>query len=314
MPREAVEARLQRMLALIVEYEGRGWVPVAEVLDRFHCTRATLARDLALLCTCGVPSYELPDELIDAVFDDEQDTLLVDVPDVFRRVGRLSGGEGLAVLTAAATLLELQPDEVLASAVDKLRERLQLGADLAVELERPPALEVFLDAHRARRVVEGRYWTAYRDAVEDRRLEPHFVFYGAGTWYARCLDRRDQTVKLFRLDRFEWARATAQTFELEHADDSTAMFTRGATAVTAMVWFPESADWVRRSLEVREVATRSPEPHGEPGFTAELQVVGTSWLANLLLRTGGRVLDPPALRGIGPDAARRALARYGASG
>jgi predicted DNA-binding transcriptional regulator YafY len=271
------------------------------------------------------------DEAGDGTGAGPDDPLLVlEVPDVFLHRARVDHAEGLALLTAAATVLALRPDDALARAAAKLRGALGTESDLRVDLPHPPALAEFLDARAARRVVAGRYWSAHRDAVGDRRVEPHVVFFAGGSWYARCVDRGDGAVKLFRVDRFADVEVTDDPFADRpaggadtraagsrdagshsggHAEDgavdrSTVRFRPGTDTVTATVHFPATAAWIREEVEL-EIVTEH-----DDGFVARFPVVGTAWLATLLLRSGGRVLDPPELGEVAADAARRALANY----
>lgn len=305
MPPELVTHRLARMLGILVSYAGEGEVSLDEVTQRFHCTTRTLTRDCLRASEAGRPPWEEYHDLLNLVVDEDAGTLDVWVPHEFGRPARLTPGEGLALLTAAATVLALRPDDqVLATAVAAVRAALDIQGDLAVEVPRPPALEPFLEGWRRQRVIEGRYWSSHRDTVTERSLEPHIVFFAAGAWYARCRDRRDGAVKLFRVDRFERARVGIEAVRGGTVDDSTELFTGGEQATTVRLWFPAAARWVREALDVRIVGEDA------DGFTAELVVGGTAWLANLVLRTGARVLAPPSLTDVAADVARRALARY----
>lgn len=305
MPPELVVDRFRRTLAILLAYDNGEPPPVTEVLERFRIDRQQLARDVAACDGAGLPPYLYSTEVLMMFIDEDDDTLAVDAPWAFTERGHLSAGEGLAVLTAAATLLMLEPnDPVLASAVSKLRKRLGVEADVAVDLDRPPALAPMLAASRDALVVAGRYWSAYRDEVGDRILEPHLVFYGSGAWYARCLDRGDGMLKLFRVDRFEQVQATEEHFPPGTVADDTEVFHPGPDATRVTLWFPPAAAWVQDDLDI-EVTSKA-----DDGFTGTLSVVGTSWLANLVLRTGARILDPPALLGVGSKAAERALAQY----
>ncbi len=296
------------MLAILVSYGGEGEVPLEEVTQRFHCTVRALSRDCHRASEAGRPPWEEYHDLLNLVIDEDAGTLDVRVPHEFGRPARLTPGESLAMLTAATTVLALDPsDTVLATAVEAVRTALGIDGELAVQVPRPPALEPFLEGWRRSRVVEGRYWSAHRDTVTERSLEPHFVFLAAGTWYARCRDLHDGAVKLFRLDRFAWARQTALAAEGSEGgqvDESTDLFSGGQGATTVQLWFPDDARWVRETLEM-EVLAEDPD-----GFTAEMVVGGTAWLANLVLRTGARVLSPASLTNVAAGTAHRALARY----
>jgi predicted DNA-binding transcriptional regulator YafY len=86
-----------------------------------------------------------------------------------------------------------------------------------------------------------------------------------------------------------------------------AAFVPGPGSVRVRLALGPASAWVADTLPVTEVV----EVPG--GQVVTLAVGGTAWLERLLLQLGtdARVLDPPALVGVGPAAARRVLRRYG---
>ncbi len=70
---------------------------------------------------------------------------------------------------------------------------------------------------------------------------------------------------------------------------------------------PASASWIAESFTAESVEDL---PSG--GQRIVLAVSETAWLERLLLRAGpeARVVGPEDFLGVGPDAARRLLARY----
>lgn len=305
MAREDGGTRLQRTLVILQEFD-RVAVGVEELAARFGCSESRIREDLVKASNCGVPDYgDTPGTLIDVLLDDEMDTVEVVSPGVFRQTPRLVGAEGIAVLTAAQTMKELWPDDPdLGSAITKLGEALDASGPVQVSVKMDAHLPNLLRAEAEHRRIQGCYWSMTSDTVRERYLEPLHIFHAIGVWYARCRDVDDAMVKLFRVDRFDSVELTDEVFDVGEVDGSTDTFVPADDATEVTIWFPDSASWVRRTLDVRVVA----ESHD--GYEAQITAVGEPWLEALLLRTGGRVLDPPELRGLGADVARRTLGQY----
>jgi proteasome accessory factor C len=159
------------------------------------------------------------------------------------------------------------------------------------------------------------YWTPSRDEVSTRTITPRAVFNDRGEWYVAADDGRSGERRMFRIDRFESIEHTGEHDEPEP----------GAVAAVggAPDWFADAglrrvtlrlspaARWVIERYPVDEVVER----HGG-GADATFPVASERWLERLLVRLGPEadVIDPAEWRGLGPDVARRVLARYAEAG
>jgi proteasome accessory factor C len=137
----------------------------------------------------GLPPYT-PDTLVDVFI--EGGIVYARPSAVFRRPPTLSAGEGVAVLAAGRALLDIpgaDPDGALAAALDKLEST--LGGRVAVDVAPPPLLDDVRRAAAEGHRLEVDYYTAYRDEVTTRTIDPHVVFlYRNGRWYVDAYDHQ----------------------------------------------------------------------------------------------------------------------------
>ncbi len=157
--------------------------------------------------------------------------------------------------------------------------------------------------------VEIDYWSAGRDELTTRRVDPAVVFFAMGEWYVSAYCHRAEAERMFRVDRIRGLRPTGEHFDASPGDDE-----------IAEVFHPRPDD-PRVTLGAGCRARRgSPKPipaesvTTRPDGTIEmvLAVSEPAWLERLLVRLGpeARVVAPETARHAGADAARRVLARY----
>ena len=305
-------SRLRRMLLMIPWLLEAGGSTVAELAARFGVSEDDIVRDLTLVMCCGVPPYGA-EHMITVVLDDDGSVLAWKGP-YFTRPMRLTPAEGFAVLAAGRALLAVPGADAtgpLATALAKLESALGGAArSVAVDLEAPPLLPVVRDAVTSRSRLAVEYFSAWRDEVTSRVLDPYVVFSQEGRWYVVAGDSLRGDVRHFRVDRLASAVATGETFEVPPDAPTTPperAFSGGGDVVEVVVVVPASARWVAEAYEPREVEEL---PDGRLRLT--LMVAGERWLERLLLRVGpDAVVESPAeLTGLGAAAARRLLARY----
>jgi proteasome accessory factor C len=314
--------RLRRMLLMVPWLLEAGGSTVAELAERFGVSEDDVVRDLNLVMCCGVPPYGA-EHMITVVLDDDGSVLAWKGP-FFTRPMRLTPAEGFAVLAAGRALLAVPgADEAgpLASALDKLEAALgssssssssaSAGRTVDVDLEAPPLLDVVRAAAEAGERLDVEHYSAWRDEVTSRTIDPLLVFTADGRWYVSAVDSRSGALRHFRVDRFSSAVATGEGFE-RPADAPTAppasVFTGGADTTEVTLVVPSSAAWVAEAYDPLEVESLDDGAR----LRVRLHVAGERWLERLLLRVGSEAVveSPPALAGVGAAAARRLLARY----
>lgn len=322
--RPSVTERLQRLLAVLAWLAAHGPADLDALAARFDVSSRQLEADLELANLCELPGA--PDQMIDVLIDDDRQ-VSVNPPRYLRRQPRLSRQEGFAVLTTGRAALGLDPTLAdLESAMAKLAAVLGIDADLDIDLDPPEHLVLFRHAADHGERLRVTYWSDWRDEESERSLDPLNVYFLDGAWYTLALDHASGQLRRFRLDRVRAARATGETFARPALDGPVALFEAPDQAVTVRVWFPDDARWVADYVALTVLADPAPAPAevatGPPGtpeapgaspatgWTAELTVVGTSFLARLLVRTRGHVLEPVEWRGLTARTAAEVLARY----
>jgi proteasome accessory factor C len=308
-PRVEAEADLQRVLAMVPWLAAHRGVTKDEVAARFGIPRDQLERDLALVMMVGVPPYS-PGDYISVEYDGE--TIDVWLAPYFTRPLRLTAAEGLALLAAGRALLAVPGSDTrgpLATALDTLEDALGV-AEVVVEFGAPDFLHAVQAAAEQGTRLEIEYWSAGRDAVTTRRIDPGPPFFALGEWYTDAYDHLRDEPRMFRVDRIRAARPTDETFTPVPPGRPAAVYNPRPDDTRVTVELPASAAWVAESFPAERVDDL---PDG--GQRVVLAVSQTAWLERVLLRAGpdARVVDPPELRGLAAAAARRVRSRYSPS-
>lgn len=308
-----VTERLPRLLSLVPYLLARPGVLVSEVAADFGVTERQLRRDLELLWMCGLPGYG-PGDLVDLSF--AGDTVTVTEDAGMRRPLRLTTAEATALLVALRTLGE-QPGVVDTGAVRRATAKIEqavgdaglasVTVDLSHEEEATTAaVRTALESGRALRIV---YYTAGRDAVSQRVVDPMRLLIVEGRGYLEAWCRRAEGVRLFRLDRVEDVAVLDAPAEpppdAEPADVSEGAFRARPDHPAAVLLLEPGALWVSEYYPVEEAS----EVEGGR-LRVVLRYADPAWLVRLVLGLGGgaRVLDPPELADAVARRAREALA------
>jgi proteasome accessory factor C len=306
MARATAEQRLARLLAIIPWVVENGGATVTEIASRFGIAEREVLAELTLVQCCEIPPYGPDHTLGIAVVDDE---VLVEPAAMLRRPLRLGPSEGFGLLTAGRAALAVPGADshgALASAVDKLEEALGDRAPVVMDIEQPALLDELRVAVRDALVLTIDYYTASRDELTHREIEPLGLVHTDGHWYLRAHCRRADDLRTFRVDRIDAAVPTGGTHSrTASADDHTFALADEDLLPTVRIAIPERSRWV-----VEAHPTMSVEELGDE-LVVELPVSGPVFLERLLLRLGAaaRVVeaDDPD---VGRAAAARLLALY----
>ena len=311
-PRAVAGPEIQRILALVPWIVAHPGSHKREIALRFGITVEQLDDDLALVLMIGVPPYS-PGDYLD-VEEDDDGQVAIRLAEYFRRPLRLTPAEGLALLAAGRALLAVpgsDPDGPLATALAKLEDALDLPG-LVVDVGEPEQLEAIRDAVEGRRRVEIEYWSAGRDEVTTRRIDPEVVFFATGEWYVGAYCHRARDERMFRVDRIRSVSLTGDTFEPGATGFETGdVYTPRADDTRVTLDLAPAAAWVAEAYPTEAVTER---PDGS--LEIVLAVSERGWLERLLLRLGpdARVVAPEELAPLAAEAAARILLRYQASG
>ena len=314
-----VHSRLPRLLALVPYLIMRPGIPVEEAAADFDVTPDQLRKDLELLWMCGLPGYG-PGDLIDLSFEGDSITVTYDAG--MRRPLRLTGAEATALLVALRTLADT-PGLVEADAVRRAIAKIEAAAGQA----KPAGVVVGLGVRegestarvreavhetlRAGRALRITYYTASKDEVTERTVDPMRLLIVEGRGYLEAWCRRAHGVRLFRLDRIDaLSQLDEPALPPPHAqltDVSEGVFRPRPDQCVATLVLEPDARWVAEYYPVEEV-------HELDGgrVRVRMRYADTSWMVRLLLGLGGdvRVERPDELAGLvrcgADDALRRA--------
>lgn len=311
-PRLSAGDRLQRLLSLLPWVATHDGPTVDEVCGRFDVERAQLLADLELASMVGVHPYT-PDELLEVVVED--DRVWVRFALSFRRPLRLSPDQGLALVAAGSGLLAVpgaDPEGPLARGLAKLATTLGIepGAALDIDLGdvSGPTLETLRAAIDSRRQVELDYYAYGRDDRATRVVDPYRVFTDKGQTYVLARCHRAGGDRLFRVDRVAAIRVLGTTFTMPDELPSLVSYHPRPDDPRVTLELARAAWWVAEQYPVESVQDLA---DGRRRVT--MAVSARPWLERLLLRLGPDATAVPGddeQAAIGPDAARRVLARY----
>lgn len=299
--------QLARVLAMIPWLAAHRPAAKVDVASRFGITLEQLEEDLALIMMIGVPPYS-PGDYINVTY--EGDTVDLWLAPYFTRPLQLTPGEGLALLAAGRALLAVDgsdPEGPLATAIAKLERALGVG-EVKVELSVPPHLAEVRDAAAEGRRIEIEYWSAGREQLTVRRVDPGPPFFALGEWYTDAFCSLRGEPRMFRIDRIRRVTPTDETFTPERPDRTGLVYHPRAEDPRVTLELPRGASWVAERAPAESVEEL---PDGRQRIL--LAVSERAFLERILLQVGpgAEVVDPPELRELGRDAATRVRARYG---
>ncbi|MGE3288771.1 MAG: helix-turn-helix transcriptional regulator [Pseudonocardia sp.] len=292
--------RLPRLLSLVPYLLARPGIALSEAAADFGTTERQLRRDLELLWMCGLPGYG-PGDLVDLSFSGDTVTVTEDAG--MRRPLRLTTAEASALLVALRTLGAV-PGMVDTDAVRRATAKIEravgdAGHDaadhMAVALTRQEAattstVRQALDDGRALRIV---YYTAGRDVVSRRVVDPMRLLLVEGRGYLEAWCRSAEGVRMFRLDRVDDVEVldepAAPPPDVEPTDVSAGLFRPAPEHRSALLLLEREARWVAEYYPVDEVVEQ-----GDGRVRVLLRFADPAWLVRLVLGLGGgaTVLEP----------------------
>ncbi|AOS63233.1 helix-turn-helix transcriptional regulator [Actinoalloteichus hymeniacidonis] len=299
----ASSERLSRLLSLVPYLLARPGIPIAEAAADFDVTPRQLRKDLELLWMCGLPGYG-PGDLIDLSFDDE--SVMVSYDAGMSRPLRLTTTEATSLLVALRALTDdpgVTDVDAVARAVAKI--------EAAVGRAQPSGVVVGLGRHGAvregvrdsvqqalerRRALRLRYYTASRDEISERTIDPTRLVLLDGRDYLEGWCRSAEGMRLFRMDRIDQADVTdepaAPPKHAEPVDLTTGAFRPAADQHAAVLVLDRDVRWVAEYHPVEDPI----EVEGGR-LRVTMRYSDSSWMLRLVLGLGGRVqiLEPASL-------------------
>jgi proteasome accessory factor C len=302
-PRPGAKAaeRLRRLLVVVPYVVQHPGAEIAEISQMFGVGERELLEDLNMLFVSGLPPYG-PGDLIDVQV--EEGRVWIAMADYFSRPIQLTRSEALALYLKGKALLGapgLEEAPALASALIKIERG--LGRDTLSGLEgrvtvgsggyMASALASVRRAVERRERVEIEYYSAAREELTTRRIDPEHAFSAIGNWYVVAWDHLSGEERLLRADRIRSVAPTGETFEPRGLlGAGRPLYTRSAQDRPVRLSLGPAAAWVAEYYET-DRTTR----HSDGTLEVTLPTKDLPWVAKLVLRLGGqaRVLDPPEL-------------------
>jgi proteasome accessory factor C len=305
--------RIRRCLAMVPLIRARPGIRVGELASMFGVTDKEIRADIAeVLSLCGVPPY-LPHNYL--VFSMDGDRVRIRFADHLKRPVHLTLQEALAIDLALRGVVG-GPTPPFGDAAARLRAKLRTllkGGDRealdaldrsVVGKEAPPpvvatiaTLKEAMSKNVAARIA---YYTAGRDAVTERTVEPYGLVDHGGVWYVVAWCRLREAELPFRVDRIREATLTREEylvpehFSIERYRRSDMYADTGEEAAVRVRFSPSVAERIRESTPARDLErTRG-------GDVVRTFRTGprARWLYALVARYGkdAEVLSPPEHR------------------
>jgi proteasome accessory factor C len=310
--------RLPRLLALVPYLLARPGIPLDEAAADFGVPPRQLRRDLELLWMCGLPGYG-PGDLIDLSFEGETITVTYDAG--MRRPLRLTAAEATALLVALRALAGtpgVADTEAVRRALAKIESAVGLaqpaGVVVGLAMRETEATgqtrQAVAEALQRGRALRIRYYTASRDEISDRTVDPMRMLLVEGRSYLEAWCRSAEDVRLFRVDRIdaltELDEPAAPPPHARPHDVSEGLFRPEPDQREAVLVLLPDARWIAEYYPVDELV----ELDGGRA-RVRMRYSDTSWMVRLLLAQAGEVLveQPAELRDALLARARQALER-----
>lgn len=313
-----VSVRLVRLLNLVPYFQANPRITYAEASVDLGLSPKRLRNELSQLWMCGLPGYG-PGDLIDIDF--EGDTIEVIFSAGMDQPLRLTSPEATALLIALRALADVPgvaDPEAVRSATAKIEAAAgtvgsQTGQGVSAEPEPAPvetrAVAAVREAVRGKRALSIEYYSASRDTLSMRVVDPIRIVVIADQSYLEAWSREADAVRLFRFDRIVDAAVLDEpSVPLEQpAETDTSLFDADPALPSATLRLAPEAAWM---LEYYPMRVLHELPDGYCDVT--MTYASDDWMIRLLLGFGPEVtvLAPEPLVLRIRDAAQAAVAAY----
>ncbi|MFC4604514.1 helix-turn-helix transcriptional regulator [Rhodococcus kronopolitis] len=310
-----LSTRLSRLLNMVPYFAANPGISAAEAAAELGVSTTVLMNDLNQLWMCGLPGYG-PGDLIDLSFSEE--SIQVTFSAGIDRPLRLTSTEATALLVALRSLVEM-PGTADPTAVQSAIAKIESAAGSAAggTHAAPPAGDEDPVAATVRSAV-GRghaldltYFSASRDAVTRRVVDPVRIVLMDNHSYLQAWCRQADGVRMFRFDRIdaateldEPARPPQAALDDAHATD---LFHDDEALPQARLAIAADHAWVMDYYPMTEVMVAD-----DGSIEASMRYGSLDWMARLMagFGPGVRVLGPAELSESVRVRAAAALAAY----
>ncbi len=318
----SVSARLVRLLNMVPYLKANPRITYDEAAADLGVTRKQLEQDLDQLWMCGLPGYG-PGDLID--FEFSGDTINVTFSAGIDEPLRLTSPEATGLLMALRALADVPgvvDPEAARSAIAKIESAAgavhPTGA-VSAEPERAPAenqaTAAVREAVRTGHALRLEYYSASRDTLTERVVDPIRVVLVGDHSYLEAWSREAEGVRLFRFDRIVDAAVldepSAPPEPAVQGSTDTSLFDADPALPSATLRISPEATWALEYYPMR-VLRELPDGH----FEAAMTYASDEWMARLVLGFGAEVsvIEPLELAERVRRAAHAALGAYAEAG
>ncbi|BBX61868.1 protein pafC [Mycobacterium saskatchewanense] len=319
-----VSTRLIRLLNMVPYFQANPRITRAEAAADLGVSIKQLEDDLNQLWMCGLPGY-FPGDLID--FEFSGDTIQVTFSAGIDRPLKLTSPEATGLLVALRALADIPgvvDPEAARSAIAKIEAAAgTVGRDtvapVAAADEPAPVENRVAAAVRAavqhKRALTIDYYSASRDTLTSRIVDPIRVLLIGGQSYLEAWSRESEGVRLFRFDRIvdagELGEPAAPPEPALQAPPDTSLFDGDPSLPSARLRVAPSASWMLEYYPMRDVREF---PDGS--CEAVMTYASEHWMTRLVLGFGSavQVIEPQSLAQRIRHAAAAALAAYEVAG
>ena len=316
----AQSQRLSRLLALVPYFSTRGGISMEKAASDLGVTPAQLRKDLEQLFVCGLPGY-YPDDLIELEFSEGY----VDVGFTagMDRPLRLTGAEASVLLVALQALVDMAgvlDQQAARRAIAKIEQAVgkSLPAVATVSTDDDEKNPTYATVRRA--VTEGRaldltYYSATRDSVSQRVVDPIRLQGLNSNTYLEAWCRGSEGVRLFRFDRIEAAQLrdepSAPPASVAATQQSVLLGDDPDHSSVEIEIDPDEA-WVLDYYRIDPLDDVVAAREADEPIRGRLAYGSPDWLTRFLLGFGGtvRVVDDREIDDAVTSAAQAARARY----
>lgn len=312
--------RTDRLLAIVLELQGRGRQRAEDLARTFETSKRTIYRDIQALGEAGVPLVSVPGRgyalmkgyfLPPLSFTADEATML------------LLGSEQMAknfdaqyreAAQSASRKIEGVLPETLREEVQYVRENIFFvgGSTDAAEAEMLQQLRRAILQHIVVRFCyHARYSENGNSAPTTREVDPYGLVHTAGAWHLVAYCHLRKGIRNFRLERMESLELLSESFQrpldfkMQQARNE-----HMRTLVVRVLFDKEVARWVQESRSYY-IASEEETPEG---LLVTLHVRQESEIMQWLLSWGqhAQVLEPESLRMLVVEEAQGMLRRHNA--
>lgn len=300
-----LSVRLARLLNMVPFFLANPGMSAAEAAGELGVSTTTLMADLNQLWMCGLPGYG-PGDLIDLSFSEE--SIEVTFSAGIDRPLRLTSTEATALLVALRSLTSM-PGMVDPSAAQRAIAKIEDAAGSAaahvptssnIDAEdssaENPAAAAVRSALRHQNALDLTYYSASRDAVSERIVDPIRTVLIDDHSYLQAWCRRAEGVRLFRFDRIDRAvelDEPSRPPEDAPQDDSFEIFNDDPSLPQARLRIARGYSWVMDYYPMTQVGADD-----DGSVTVTMRFATLAWMTRLTLGFGEgiQVLGPPELQ------------------